>query len=121
MKFGLVMAGAFAAISGLLALCGSTAWPYTAGPAALFLAVGLLAPAVLRPVERVWMRFAWALGIVMTTVLLTVFFFVGMTLTGLLIRLLGKDPLGLRFEREKPSYWHDVEPDGPCSRPDKPY
>jgi hypothetical protein len=121
MKFGLVMAGGFAVVSGLLALRGSAAWPYTAGIAGFFLLAGLLAPAALRPVERVWMKFAAVLGFVMTNVLLTLVFFIGVTITGLVMRLFGKDPLRLKFEKDRESYWHDVEPDGPCSRPDKPY
>ena len=120
-RFGLVMAGAFAIVSLLLALRGSAAWPYTAGLAGFFLLAGLLAPAVLRPVERIWMKFAAVLGFVMTNVLLTLVFFVGVTITGLVMRLFGKDPLGLGFEKDRESYWHEVEPDGPCSRPDKPY
>lgn len=119
--FGLVMAGAFAVVSGLLALRGSAAWPYTAGIAGLFLIAGLLAPGALRPVERIWMKLAAVLGFVVTNVLLTVVFFVGVTVTGLVMRLFGKDPLNLRFEKDRVSYWHEVEPDGPCSRPDKPY
>jgi hypothetical protein len=120
-KFGLVMAGAFTVVSLLIILRGTGAWPYTAGLAGFFLVTGLFLPAVLRPVERVWMKFAAVLGFVMTNVILTVAFFIGVTTTGLVMRLFGKDPLSLRFEKDRESYWREVEPDGPCSRPDKPY
>lgn len=120
-NFGLVMAGAFVVVSLVLILSGSAAWPYTAGLAGFFLITGLIAPMVLRPVERVWMKFAAVLGFVMTNVLLTLVFFIGVTVTGLVMRLFGKDPLSLKFEKDRESYWREVEPDGPCSRPDKPY
>ena len=120
-KFGLVMAAALAVVTGILALRGSGAWPYTAGAAGFFLLAGLLVPALLRPVEWVWMKFAHVLGIIMTHVLLTLVFFIGVTGTGLLMRLFGKDPMDLGRRQARESYWRDVEPDGPCSRPDKPY
>ena len=40
---------------------------------------------------------------------------------GLARRLLGKDSLGLRPDPEASSYWVDVAPDGPASRPRKPF
>ena len=120
-KFGMVMAAALAAVSLLLLLRGFGAWHYTAATAGLFLLTGLLVPVVLAPVEWAWMKFAHALGFVMTNVLLTVVFFTGVTFTGLVMRLLGKRPLNLNIRRDRQSYWDPVDADGPCGRPDKPY
>ena len=120
-KFGLIMAAAFAVVTALLLLRGVGAWPYTAGIAGFFLLAGLLLPGLLGPVEWVWMKFAHVLGFVVTNVLLTLVFFIGVTLTGLVMRLLGKDPLGLGSSGDRDTYWHEVDPDGPCGRPDKPY
>lgn len=120
-KFGLIMAAAFAVVTALLLLRGVGAWPYTAGISGLFILSGLLLPGLLGPVEWVWMKFAHVLGFVVTNVLLTLVFFIGVTLTGLVMRLLGKDPLGLGSRGDRYTYWHEVDPDGPCGRPDKPY
>jgi hypothetical protein len=67
------------------------------------------------------MKIARALGVVMTTIILTLTFFLVMTPMGLLLRLMGKDLLGMRGDPAIASYWTPVEEDGPCSRPDKPY
>ena len=120
-KFGMVMAAAFAVVSVLLFLRETGAWRFTAAAAGLFLVAGAAVPSVLSPVEWAWMKFAHALGFVMTNVLLTVVFFTGVTLTGLVMRLLGKRPLNLNINRDRKSYWDPVDADGPCGRPDKPY
>jgi hypothetical protein len=120
-KFGLVLGGAFAVLSGLLAIRHSDLWSVSAALAAMLAVTGILFPTLLRPVEWFWMKLALVLGFVVTNVLLTVVFVVGVVPTGLLMRMLGKDPLRLRPGRKSTTYWIDSEPDGPCSRPEKPY
>lgn len=119
--FGLIMAAAFAVLTVLLWLRGFGSWSYTASLSGFFLLSCLLLPKLLGPVEWIWMKLAHVMGFVMTNVLLTLVFFIAVTLTGLIMRLFGKDPLGLVFRDDKKSYWNEVEPDGPCSRSDKPY
>lgn len=120
-KFGLVMAAPLAAIGALLLWRGRPAAPYLFGLAALFALLGLIAPRVLAPVERAWMALAAVLATVMTHVVLTLTFALLITPMGLVIRLLGKDPLQLKRDPGRESFWEPVEPDGPCSRPDKPF
>lgn len=120
-KFGLIMTAAFAIVTVVLWLRGSGAWPYSAVLSGFFLITGLFFPGILGPVEWIWMKLALAMGFIMTNVLLALVFFIAVTLTGLVMRLFGKDPLGLVFRDDMESYWHEVDPDGPCSRPDKPY
>ena len=120
-KFGLIMTVSFALVTVLLWLRGDGVWPYTAVLSGLFLISCLLFPGLLGPVEWIWMKLALAMGFVMTNVLLTLVFFIAVTLTGLVMKLFGKDPLGLVFRDDMESYWHEVDTDGPCSRPDKPY
>ncbi len=120
-KFGLVMAGALAVVTILLLVRHFQSWQITAGLSAAFLLAGLLAPGILRPLEWTWMKFAHVLGFVMTNILLTAVFFTGVTLTGLVMRLLGRRPLNLNISPEEESYWIDVDQDGPCRRPEKPY
>lgn len=120
-KFGLVMASALAVVSVVLFLRGFSAWRYTAGAGGLFLVFGMAAPGVLGPVEWAWMKLAHGMGFVMTTILLTLVFFTGVTLTGLIMRLLGRRPLNLDINREQKTYWVDVDPEGPCGRPHKPF
>ncbi|MFQ5538252.1 MAG: SxtJ family membrane protein [Gemmatimonadota bacterium] len=118
-RFGGVMAGAFAALAALGWWKDARAAPYLAGIAALFATAALAAPRVLAPVERVWMALAHRLSRVSTTILLTLVWFLVVTPLALAMRLVGRDPLGVRGARK--SYWKEVRADGPASRPEEPY
>ena len=69
------------------------------------MALAILAPQLLRPVERVWMSIAGAMGWVMTRVVLTLLFYIAITPIGLLTRLAGKRFLDLGMDGEAESYW----------------
>ncbi|MEM6645390.1 MAG: SxtJ family membrane protein [Bacteroidota bacterium] len=120
-KFGLVMMVPLLLIGGYLWWTSRGAWPYFVGVAAVFGALALVAPAVLRPVEKYWMKFAEVMGYVMTRVILTLAYVIAITPTGLIMRLRGKDLLNRRIDREAETYWVPTEPDGPGTRPTKPY
>ena len=120
-RFGLVMAAAFALLAVLLLFKQRPAGPYALAMAACFALLGVAAPRVLDPVERAWMKLAGWLSAVMTYVVLTLAFFLVLTPLGLIRRLFGGDPLRRRRDRNAASYWLPVEPDGPGSRPERPY
>ena len=69
----------------------------------LFL-VSYALPAVAKPVYVVWMTVATRIGIVMTTFVLSVLFFVLLPVFSLMIRL--GDPLGKKLKASG-SYWED--------------
>ena len=71
--------------------------------------VGALAPPVVLPLYYAWMTMALALGYVMTRVLLTIFFFLVLTPVGLVFRLIGRDALHRKLDREAESYWIEKE------------
>lgn len=84
--------------------------------AAVFFLAGALAPGVLRAIHGPWMKLAEALGYINTRILLGLFFVVGVTPTGLLMRLSGKDPMSRTFKKKGAgSYWVKPTPheDGP--------
>ena len=120
-KFGTTMAVPLALLSGLAWWRESPAWVYLLGLAALFSLLALAVPRALWPVEWVWMKFARWLSVAMTYMILTLTFYLVITPMGLLMRLFGKDPMERKFEPEKKSYWIPVQPDGPHTRPDKPF
>ncbi len=64
---------------------------------------------------------AQVLSSVMTTVLLSLTFFLVLTPIGLLVRAMRKDLLHLRIKKGTDSYWVPVEREGPASRPNEPY
>lgn len=71
----------------------------------LFLILGFIWPSVLRPVYRLWMLLAYFIGGIVSRVILTVLFYFVITPTGLLLRLLRKDILNQKFDRNLESYW----------------
>jgi hypothetical protein len=84
--------------------------------AGLFGLAALVAPATLAPLNRVWTRFGLLLHRIVSPIVLGIMFFLVVTPTGFVMRLLGKDPLRLRWDRDAGSYWIGREPPGP--RPD---
>ncbi len=120
-KFGFTMAVAFALVSGLFFWREVEAWRYTAAIAGIFALGGALLPRILAPVEWAWMKLAHYLGTVMTFVLLTLTFFLLITPLGVIMRLFRADLLALKFNPQIESYWVKVDPEGPVSRPGKPY
>jgi hypothetical protein len=104
-KFGITMAVAVAVVGAFLLWRGRWEPAYFFWVAGAFLLLALVAPVVLRPVQRVWMAFAIVLGWVMTRVILVVLFYVGVTLIALIARLVGKRFLDLGFEPARASYW----------------
>ena len=120
-KFGFAFTGGLTVLGSLLLWRGKAPGPYVLGAAALVLTLALLAPAALRPLEKVLATiFRWVTAAI-TYVVLVLTYYLVVTPMGIVMRLLGKDPLHLKREPNRPSFWVPVEEDGPHSRPDKPY
>ncbi len=109
-KFGLTMGIALAIFGGLFFWRDRAIAPYLLILAAAFLPLAAVAPRALKPVQRVWMTLAIVLGWVMTRVLLTITFFIGITPLALTARLVGKRFLDLGFEPDRESYWEKRDP-----------
>jgi hypothetical protein len=103
--FGLVMAGACCVIAGFGFWAGTSHWPLWLATAIAFAIVAWLWPAILAPLNRFWFRLGRALHRVVNPLVMGLLFFAVVTPVGLLMRLCGKRPLALQFEREAPSYW----------------
>lgn len=119
-RFALVMAAAFGLLGGFLLWRGHSVGSYLEVVALLFAAGGVLAPGVLAPVQRAWMAFAERLARVTNTVLLSAVFFVVVTPSALVLRLMGRDRLALRA-RPEDSYWVAPPREGAAERYDRPY
>jgi hypothetical protein len=104
-KFGLLVGGVF----GLLALWfwwrHKVWWPWLAAPAVPLIALGAIFPRALRRIYLGWMALALVMGLVVSTILLTLFFYLVVTPIGLVTRLMGKDFLTQKLEPSRISYW----------------
>jgi hypothetical protein len=112
-SFGMVMAVAFAILALLNGWHGGHLWTWTGGLAGLFLAAALFYPAVLNPLNRLWLKFGLLLHKVVNPVMMAVVFFGAVLPTGLVMRALGKDLLRLKRQPEANSYWIERRPAGP--------
>jgi len=104
-RFGLVVGGVFALLALVAWWRGRAWWPWLAWPGGVLLGLGAVAPTLLRPVQLAWMSLALVLGTVVSTVLLTLLFFLGVTPIGWLARLRGKDFLRRRLDSQAVTYW----------------
>lgn len=114
-SLGLVFSGFFAIVALLPVLGGGPVRLWALAVSAAFLAVGLVRPALLGPLNRVWFRFGLLLNRVVSPVVMGLLFFLTVTPTALLMRAVGKDPLRLRRAPRQPSYWIARDPAGPRS------
>ncbi|GMW00450.1 MAG: hypothetical protein AMXMBFR84_15870 [Candidatus Hydrogenedentota bacterium] len=108
-KFGWVMGGALAALGAIRWLWrGDLPW-LLLGLAAALAVLGTVAPGLLRPVFVAWLKLAEGLNWVMTRVTLSITFYLMITPTALIYRMISGDPLKRAWDRAAPTYWE--EPD----------
>lgn len=77
---------------------------------AIFLLLTLFWAAPLRPLNKIWFRFGLLLFRITNPFLMGIVFFITIFPIGIIIRILGKDPLRLKFNKEIRSYWLERAP-----------
>ena len=70
----------------------------------VFLILGIFNSKILTPFNRIWVRFGIILGTIIAPFVMGLVFFIVITPIGLLLRIFGKDLLGIKFLKKK-SYW----------------
>ena len=112
-KFGLVMASVLSLLAFLRWLFhgfAMAAFPaYILGVGLLFLCLSIVAPFVLGPIFRLWLKFAEVMNWVMTRVLLGTTFFLLVTPIRGLMRMFSEDPLKRKWLPKTESYWEIPE------------
>ena len=79
----------------------------------IFLTLGLLNSKILSPLNKIWFKFGILLGKIVSPLIMGIIFFLVVTPIGFIMRLLGKDVLNLKYNKNK-SYW--IEKNGPKSK-----
>ena len=79
----------------------------------IFLILGLLNSKFLNPLNKLWFKFGIVLGKIISPLIMGIIFFLVVTPTGLIMRLIRKDILNLRYNQNS-SYW--IEKKGPKSK-----
>ena len=80
----------------------------------IFLALGLINSKILTPLNRLWFKFGIFLGRIISPIIMALIFFLVVTPIGLIMRLLRKDLLNLKYNKKTKSYW--IEKNGPKSK-----
>ena len=71
-----------------------------------------LIPQIARPFYVVWNGLGCGIGFVVSNTAVTAVYLLVVTPIGFFLRVFGRDPLHLRCERERDSYWEDAEKTG---------
>jgi hypothetical protein len=112
--FGIVFAVVFALIGLWPLLDGQALRVWALIIAAVFTACAFFAPGVLKSLNRIWFRFGMLLHRIVSPLVMGFLFYLTVTPIALLMRLAGKDPLRLKFDRAARSYWIERTPPGPA-------
>ena len=79
----------------------------------VFLTLGLINSKILTPLNRLWFKFGLLLGKFISPLIMGIIFFVVVTPIGIIMRLLKKDLLNLKYNKKK-TYW--IDKSGPKSK-----
>ncbi len=107
--FGLTFATMFAAIAGVVWLTFDVVLYWALAASMIFLVIALTVSWILLPLNRIWAGVGYRVGQVNNYVLLGLFFYFFVLPTGLILRLLGRDPMHRRLNSEARTYWTAVE------------
>jgi len=79
----------------------------------IFLILGLLNSKFLTPLNKIWFKFGILLGKIVSPLIMGAIFFLVVTPIGIILRLMGKDVLNLKYNKNN-SYW--IENSSPKSK-----
>ena len=79
----------------------------------IFLTLGAINSKLLNPLNKVWFKFGLLLGRIISPIVMGIIFFLVVTPIALLMRILKKDLLNLKFTKNN-TYW--IEKSGPKSK-----
>jgi len=89
-------------------------WPITKGETAniylilislFFLIFGLINSKILSPFNKAWIKLGEILGLIIAPIIMALVYFIILTPISLIVRMFGKDLLGLKFLKKQDTYW----------------
>lgn len=104
-KFGIMLFIALSILGGLFLWEKGNVGFLFVGISGLFLLLGLTIPNYLSYIYVFWMKLAVLLGFIMNHLILALMYYVIFTPIGLVMRLVGRDPLRIKLDKHTKSYW----------------
>ena len=71
----------------------------------IFLILGLVNSKILSPLNMGWIKLGEILGKIIAPIVMAIVYFLILTPISLLVRLFGKDLIGMKFSNDVKSYW----------------
>ena len=112
-SFGIVFFIVFLLIAIYPILNGENVRLWSLAIATIFFILGIINSGLLSPLNKIWFKFGLLLGKFISPLVMGLIFFLVVTPIALLMRLLKKDLLNLKFNK-KNTYW--IEKSGPKSK-----
>ena len=112
-SFGIVFCIVFLIIAFYPIINGETARIWSIIVSLIFFLLGLINSKLLTPLNRVWFKFGLFIGKIISPLVMGIIFFLVVTPIGILMRILNKDLINLKFNNNK-SYW--IEKTDPKSK-----
>ena len=112
-NFGFTIGIVLLLIAGVLFYKNNNLFISFAYIAGVFIVLGFLFPQLLKPIYFIWMIFAVVIGWIMSRLILSILFFVIISIIRLIAGIFGKSFLELNISKDSKSYWNhrfsDVE------------
>ena len=108
-NFGIVFFIVFLLISFWPILSGNEIRAWSLLISIIFLILGILNSKLLTPLNKIWFKFGIILGRIVSPIVMGIIFFAVVTPIGIFMRLIGKDLLGMKFSKNKKTYWINRE------------
>jgi|TARA_B100000315_G_scaffold59528_1_gene54002 multisubunit Na+/H+ antiporter MnhG subunit len=105
-KFGITVGIILIIVGGFLYWKEKESFQILLTAGVVLLILGLTIPVILKPIYWVWMIFATIIGWFMTKLILSLLFYVILTPIGLIPRLIGKQFIGLKWNKKYSTYWN---------------
>tara|TARA_X000001036_G_C20494238_1_gene731092 strand:+ start:350 stop:730 length:381 start_codon:yes stop_codon:yes gene_type:complete len=78
---------------------------YLIAVSTIFLILGLVNSKLLSPLNSLWIKFGEKLGTIIAPIVMFLVYFAILTPVSFIVRICGKDLLGIKFNKNKDTYW----------------
>ena len=104
-SFGLLFFIVFIVVGLWPVIKGETANIYLILISLFFLIFGLINSKILSPFNKAWIKLGEILGLIIAPIIMALVYFIILTPISLIVRMFGKDLLGLKFLKKQDTYW----------------